>query len=137
MKFTKSSLKFILLAYALIPIQFIAFILFKEGGFIISLVAGLFIPLAQLLSLVLFIVTLITWKKTSNHILPSIPFLLVIAAIIASMSANYVANMYGMYSLAFGIENYFGHVSFIVMIFVVLRYDKFVKQSIETLSIQS
>ncbi|MBC7981815.1 hypothetical protein H7X65_01945 [Candidatus Parcubacteria bacterium] len=128
-KFSRTSLMLILAAYTLVPLQLIAFILFAEGGFLVTLLMYVAFQLEQILSIILLIVTLVCWKKTSNHILPSIPFLLVVFATLAGMTANYVANMYGMYSLASGIENYSGYVCFLVMVFVVVKYNKFAKQN--------
>lgn len=129
-KFTKISLLLIFLAYALVILQYPAFILLGYGGFVVGMLAKEILPLAQILSILLFVVTLVSWKNTSKHFLPSVPLLLLILGVGLILVSNYVANAYGMYSLAMGIEEYSGFAYFVIMLIVVIRYNKFAKQNL-------
>ncbi len=99
--FTKLFLGINLFNFILFSLQYLGFMFFGVGGFIFTILARFFNPINSYLALILFITTLIFWKKSSSHILQLLPFLFYVFAGISQFIFNYYANEHGSYTFAY------------------------------------
>lgn len=99
-KFTVFVLAFNTFSFSLFVLQYLAFSFLGLFGFLVNQLASLSSSLNQILVFILLVLTLVFWKREKTHIWQLVPFLFYIIATIVTLALNYVANMYGMYTVA-------------------------------------